>query len=459
MQTTFQSASRQITASLGLAALTLMGLAAAPAAQAQTYTLNTLATFDGVNGQVPVGGLTLIGTTLYGDTLQGGLGFGSGNPGNGTVFSVPISGGAITSLASLGQSNLSNPSGGLTLIGSTLYGTTISGGTSNDGAVFSIPVAGGAPSVLSSFDASSGYSPEGNLVQVGGTLYGTQLGPATTTGRGSVFSVPLGGGTPTNLATFNGANGAYPFGGLTLVGNTFYGTTYQGGDNNDGAVFSVPVGGTTPILLASFSNNTNGGGPRGSLTLSADGKTLYGTTSGLNNSMGGDGTVFSIPVGGGPLTVLASFNKTNGYEPLSNLTLSADGSTLYGTTYGSANSVPDSFFGGGTVFSVSTKGGAVNDLYTFSGTDGSNPSGSLTLIGDTLYGTTTTGGANGDGTVFSLTPAAVPEASSLVSFSLLLLGGLAGMALRARQRRAVGEVHSRCSIPPAEPSRMPKPSV
>ena len=61
------------------------------------------------------------------------------------------------------------------------------------------------------------------------------------TGDGTVFSIPLSGGSPTVLASFNGSNGDYPVAGLTLGGNTLYGTTELGGADSDGTVFSVPV--------------------------------------------------------------------------------------------------------------------------------------------------------------------------------------------------------------------------
>ena len=67
-------------------------------------------------------------------------------------------------------------------------------------------------------------------------------------GDGTVFSVPLSGGSPTVLASFNGSNGQYPLAGLTLSGNTLYGTTTAGGANNDGTVFSVPVRGGSPTV-------------------------------------------------------------------------------------------------------------------------------------------------------------------------------------------------------------------
>ena len=49
-------------------------------------------------------------------------------------------------------------------------------------------------------------------------------------GGGVVFSVPLSGGSVTVLASFNGSDGNRPQAGLTLSGNTLYGTTYEGGN-------------------------------------------------------------------------------------------------------------------------------------------------------------------------------------------------------------------------------------
>jgi uncharacterized repeat protein (TIGR03803 family) len=58
----------------------------------------------------------------------------------------------------------------------------------------------------------------------------------------------------------------------------------------------------------------------------------------------------------------------------------------------------------GTVFKV-TPSGTMTTLYNFSGADGENPRGGLTLGTDgNFYGTTTLGGANNLGTVFKITP-------------------------------------------------------
>ena len=145
-------------------------------------------------------------------------------------------------------------------------------------------------------------------------------------GYGTVFSVPLSGGSATVLASFNGNNGDGPQAGLTLSGNTLYGTTFAG-SNGDGEVFSVPLSGGSATVLASF-NGSNGDGPQAGLTLI--GNTLYGTT--LHGGANNDGTVFSVPLSGGSATVLVSFNVSNGYEPDAGLTVS--GNALYGTTAG-----------------------------------------------------------------------------------------------------------------------------
>ena len=392
----------------------LILLAAAPAS---AQTLTTLVSFNGSNGQYPFAGLTLSGNTLYGTTMEGGAN------GYGTVFSLTIGGGSPTVLASFNDSNGSGPEGGLTLSsdGNTLYGTTSFGGASNDGTVFSLPLGGGSPTVLASFNGSNGKCPDTSLTLSGNTLYGTTFYGGAN-GDGTVFSVPLGGGSPTTLLSFNSRNGyGYnPNGSLTLSGNILYGTTYQGGGaSNEGTVFSLPLGGGSPTVLASFngSNASNARFPYGGLTLS--GNTLYGTTNtgGTNN----EGTVFSLPLGGGSATVLASFNGSVGNCPQAGLTLS--GNILYGTTYqgGASND--------GTVFSLPLGGGSPTVLASFSGSNGQYPEAGLTLSGNILYGTTYQGGTNNEGTVFALNLAPATIALSNASNATIISGGTATLGM------------------------------
>jgi len=394
------------TAAFLLSVITIL-IAGLPAS-AQTYTLSTLATFNGSNGGLSAGSLILSSGILYGTTAYDGA------DGDGTVFSVPAGGGAVTTLATFNGSNGERPFAGLILSGGTLYGTTEFGGDLSlngglgYGTVFSVPVGGGAVTTLATFNSTNGAFPNCSLILSGSSLYGTTVNGGAL-GNGTVFSVPVGGGAVTTLASFNLKDGMEPYAGLILSGSTLYGTTYYGGDTSlnsglgGGTVFSIPVGGGAVTTLATFNGN-NGEYPRCSLLL--NGGTLYGTTQyGGNTSLNkgaGYGSVFSVPVGGGAVTTLATFNGANGWAPNGGLVL--NGGTLNGTTYYGGDLSVNSGQGYGTVFAVPVGGGAVTTLATFNDSNGWAPHAGLILSGGTLYGTTFYGGAHGAGTVFALAP-------------------------------------------------------
>jgi uncharacterized repeat protein (TIGR03803 family) len=117
-------------------------------------------------------------------------------------------------------------------------------------------------------------------------------------------------------------------------------------------------------------------------------------------------------------TTLASFNLTNGADPVSSVIQGTDGN-FYGTALAGGNSDPNcnaSFLGGcGTVFKVTSQG-QLTALYSFCPQspcpDGSAPGAALVQGNDgNFYGTTRGGGvtnppcySNGCGTVFKVTP-------------------------------------------------------
>ena len=110
------------------------------------------------------------------------------------------------------------------------------------------------------------------------------------------------------------------------------------------------------------------------------------------------------------VTVLHSFNVSDGSIPYANLIQGSDGN-LYGTTgYGGTNG------NYGTVFKISPSTGKLTTLYSFSGSDGDTPFGALVQASDgNFYGTTEYGGAYGNGTVFKITPAG--SLTTLYSFT------------------------------------------
>ncbi len=238
------------------------------------------------------------------------------------------------------------------------------------------------------------------------------------------------------LASFSGSDGATPQSGLIFDAHgNLYGTTETGGLANCqslgscGTVFRLsPVAnGTWHKKVLHRFTGSDGEYPMAKLLLDAAGN-LYGTTSfGANNSCAigasiGCGAVFELSPGANDtwtLKVLHRFIGTDGANPASSLVFDKAGN-LYGTTNtGGTNNA-------GTVFRLRpAKNGAwgINVLHSFTGSDGSGPSGTLLLdSAGNLFGTTTTGGASNTGTVFELSPSGATW-SETVLYSFLSTGG------------------------------------
>jgi uncharacterized repeat protein (TIGR03803 family) len=252
-----------------------------------------------------------------------------------------------------------------------------------------------APSIttLATFTGSNGANPEAGLVLDGaGNLYGTTVNGGAAS-SGTVFEVQNGSGTVTTLATFNGTNGAQPFGGLVDAGGNFFGTTAAGGASGAGTIFEIPSGSGTLATLASFSSVTTGRAPLGTL-LDVSGS-LLGTASAGGPS--GDGTVFELANGSHTITGLASFSGTNGANPNAGLLLdSIFSGNLFGTAVNGGSS------GQGTVFEIK-KGTSTITAFSLSGFNGAQPYGDLIKdASGNLFTTTAAGGSSADGTVLEL---------------------------------------------------------
>jgi uncharacterized repeat protein (TIGR03803 family) len=364
-------------------------------AWSETVLLNFSGGNDGFNptAGVAIGkGGVLYGTTLYKEYRSS----------CGTVFALippTLPGGAWTQnvlhrFARTGGEGCGPYTGVVVGDNGVVYGTTVSGGSSDDGTVFALsPPAspGGSWSMrtLHNFTGApgDGYAPNGLLIGRDGGLYGTTqgggTGPCTDpfSGCGTVFSLappasPGGAWTEEVLYNFMGAFG-------------------------DGA---LPLG--SPVM---------GSGPGGRPALY--GATTYGGNGPCAVLTNGCGTVFSLtgpasPGGAWTEAVLYNFNGPpgDGAYPASGLVIGNGPSTeavLYGTTlHGSSNA--------GTVFSLtppSSPGGAWTETVLYALPDSSaGPDGTLAIGSGPgghplLYGTTQGGGTpDGLGTVFSLQP-------------------------------------------------------
>jgi uncharacterized repeat protein (TIGR03803 family) len=170
--------------------------------------------------------------------------------------------------------------------------------------------------------------------------------------------------------------------------------------------------------LHSFTGPPDGSLPEGALIQARDGN-FYGTTlyGGAFTSNGGQpwglGTVFRMAPDGA-VTILASFNGTNGMYPRGALLQGSDGN-FYGATINGGPDYP--YDSNGTIFRFTPEGGITN-LATLSGASGSWPLGDLIEGADgKLYGVASEGGSGGYGTLFRMPRASVRLVEPLFSFN------------------------------------------
>jgi uncharacterized repeat protein (TIGR03803 family) len=370
----------------------------------------------------PEAPLVRSGSTFYGTTYQGGAG------GSGAIFACNANTGICSNLYSFsplpasGQAINSDgayPEAGLAVAGNTLYGTTSEGGTNSFGTIFSIKTDGTGFTNLFNFSLNSGSLPYAGVVLAGNALYGAAtLGGAN--GNGTLFAINTDGTGFSLLHTFTAttfdpvssaptnSDGSSPYGTLLLIGNTLYGTTYQGGSAGNGSIFALTTNGGAFTNLHNFSltvldpspfgyTNADGAHPFAGLALLGD--SLYGTASAGGNSA--VGTVFSLKTNGTAFSTLCNFSNS----PTSFGTPRGGLVTAAGRLYGTATT--GGFYGYGGVFGMDTNGSFYASVHDFvataaGGSDGGVPYATLLSSSNTLYGTTMSDGAFGDGTLFSV---------------------------------------------------------
>jgi uncharacterized repeat protein (TIGR03803 family) len=262
------------------------------------------------DGASPQAALVLSGNTLYGTASHGGSG------GQGTVFKLGTNGSGFAVLHNFTNSDGSDPSAELMLSDRMLYGTTEAGGSGNEGTVFQIGTDGTGFSTLHVFPAtvsdgfgnytnSDGAEPYGGLILSGSMLYGTT--EAGGGGSGTIFAINMNGSGFTNLYNFSAldpntrtnSDGANPYAGLALSGNTVYATTFNGGSAGYGALFSLNLGAAPPWLDIQHSGNALviswlSSATRFTLQKNSDLETANWTTNGL--TVFDDGTNKSITI-------------------------------------------------------------------------------------------------------------------------------------------------------------------
>ena len=305
-------------------------------------TLTTLYSFSGpVDGAGPQSTPIVRGNTLWGTASNGGAN------GVGTVFSFNLKTGKFKVLATFDRTNGGFPIGGLARdAAGNLYGTTQKWGANFAGEIYKLSK-DGTVTILYSFQPNTdGEQPSTDLaIDKAGNLYGaTQQGNGSTGGAVFKYSVS---GTFSVLHLFSGDQGNpnTPAGPLALDSSgdvygafNFGGTDCDGSGNGCGGLYEIAANGTY-TTLQQF-NGTNGAYPLGGVTL--QGQTLYGATAGTSytTNSGGGASVFSLAVKKNKLTVDFTFPTAAGApkQPNHGAVMHDKLGNIYGVSiYGGAN--------------------------------------------------------------------------------------------------------------------------
>ena len=217
---------------------------------AATYT--RLYSFDGKHGADPHGQPILDpnGVTLYGMTRTGGkadvgviFSFNMAKKKFNVLHGFSCPGAGMPNCVDNGD-GATPDHGTLVQLNSRLFGLTTYGGKYGNGVLFSIHTNGKHFKILQNFGKPStndGVNPYGSLLLNGTTLYGTtQTGG--NKGNGTVFRIDTDGSNYGRIYDFQNGNDAMnPIDNVILLDNMLYGMTEKGGLCGDGAIFAIAL--------------------------------------------------------------------------------------------------------------------------------------------------------------------------------------------------------------------------
>jgi uncharacterized repeat protein (TIGR03803 family) len=220
---------------------------------------------------------------------------------------------------------------------------------------------------------------------------------------GAIFKITPAGAI-TLLHSFDGTHGGEPYAPLMQASDgNFYGTTEGGGNYNNGVIFEMsPAGVFTD--LHDFDPNTEGGEPFSALVEGTNGF-LYGTT--VDGGTFNDGTIYSIPLGGGNPDTLYSFDGTSGTAPGAPLAQHTNGTFYSDSAWGGSDDL-------GTFYSFSAGLSPFVQLVTTSAKAGKN----VEILGQGFTGTTAVS--------FNGTPATFHVASMTYLTAIVPIGATSG---------------------------------
>ncbi len=376
----------------------LLLLVLADLAQAQTFTTLHYFTGGGDGGSPYAGVIQDSANNIYGSASAINT-----QEEFGTVFKIGDPLATLTVLHSFSGSDGAYPSTPLVRdeIGN-LYGTD-GGGPADAGTIFKIDTAGDLTVLYSFTGGSDGCDPlQGLIGDKSGNLFGTTNGCGVY-GGGTIFKVDRAGNFVL-LYTFTGGGnfGGPRFGRLTMdkAGN-LYGLTSGGGAYGYGALYELTRSGKFTILHSFNPASPDGCYPYGSVAQDGAGN-FYGTTSQCASY--GYGNIWKVSRSRGE-TILHSFagGTSDGCYPWAGVTRDSKG-TLYGVT------IMCALHQSGALYKLTAKG-RLTLLHSFNDSDGADPIGEVfRRTTGTLFGTTFQGGVGsscvrlGCGTIWKYEP-------------------------------------------------------
>ena len=408
----------------GIAVILVAAVAGAPRASAGSYSVAYAFTGNS-DGAAPYAGVVKDNDgNLYGENSSGGNLCGAVRPnaGCGAVYKISPSG-QETTLVTFAGSNGAYGIAPLTLVGTTLYGETFYGGSSNFGVIFSVHTDGSDFTILHQFSGADGIYPVGGLQPgPGGVLYGVSQygGPAYTgigvySGYGVLFQINQDG-TYVHLHDFaDGTDNAYPQNILIDSSGTIFGAAglsteakcYKGA-NNCGVIYQYFPSSNAFSVLYTFKASSHNDEPQPLLGSIGSDRTLYGVT--FRGGSHNDGTLFSLPKSGPTFGFKTLWNfgvGVGGLTPLGGPVIAPSGAIVGVTQTGAQSDL-------GGIYDF--QNGTMRSLYSFStsfSASGDEPHGALLLdrTSGSIFGVGTggglipcTGSGSGCGVVYRFKP-------------------------------------------------------